>query len=69
MDGQTNEWTENLPILQDRCPSYPQENQKKSHSKTKVEQGKGTAEHLMPLGKSILGILGILGIRYIRYIR
>ena len=50
MDGRTNERTENLPILQDfvpywgRCPASPHEN------KEKEEQGKGTADHLMPLG-------------------
>ena len=41
---------ENLPILQDfvpywgRCPASPMK------IKEKVEQGKGTADHLMPLG-------------------
>ena len=30
--------------------SYPQEKQTKSHLKTKVEQGKETRDHLMPLG-------------------
>ena len=43
-------WTENLPILQDFvpywgcCPASPMK------TKKKVEQGKGTADHLMPLG-------------------
>ena len=52
LDGRTNEYTENLPILQDfvpyrgRCPACPHENQGES----RVEQGKGTADHLMPLG-------------------
>ena len=59
MDGQTDgktdrqtDGTENLPILQDfvpypgRCPASPQKDQRK----TKVKQGKGTADHLMPLG-------------------
>ena len=42
--------TENLPILQEfapyqgRCPAYPHE------TKEKVEQGKRTAVHLMPMG-------------------
>ena len=50
MDKQTNEWMENLPILQDfapywcRCPASPMK------TKEKVEQGKGTADHLMHLG-------------------
>ena len=41
---------ENLPILQDfvpywgRFPAYPMK------TKEKVEQGKGTDDHLMPLG-------------------
>ena len=49
-DGRTNERTENLPILQDlvpyrgRCPASPMK------TKEKVEQSKGTADHLMPLG-------------------
>ena len=49
-DGRTNGRTENLPILQDfvpyrgRCPASPMK------TKEKVEQGKGTADHLMPLG-------------------
>ena len=57
LDGSEGEWmdeqmngTENLYILQDfipypgRCPASPHE------TKEKVEQGKGTADHLMPLG-------------------
>ena len=49
-DVQTNGRTENLPILQDfvpyrgRCPASPLK------TKEKVKQGKGTADHLMPLG-------------------
>ena len=43
-DGRTNKQTENLPILQDK-------------TKEKVEQGKGTAEHLMPLGYLFLNLL------------
>ena len=45
-----DERTENIPILQDfvayrgRCPASPHE------TKEEVEQGKGTADHLMPLG-------------------
>ena len=48
--GRTDKRTENLPILQDsvpyrgRCPASPMK------TKEKVEQGKGTADHLMPLG-------------------
>ena len=50
--------TENLPILQDfvpyrgRCPASPHE------IKEKVEQGKGTADHLMPLGNWFLVFMG-----------
>ena len=50
MDGQMYGQTENLPILQDfvpyrgRCPASPMK------AKEKVERGKGTADHLMPLG-------------------
>ena len=40
-EGRTDVWTENLPILQDLVPMKTEE---------KVEQGKGTADHLMPLG-------------------
>ena len=46
MDGRT----ENLPVLQDFVPyrgRYPASPMK---TKEKVEQGKGTADHLMPLG-------------------
>ena len=48
-NGRTDKQTENLLILQDfvpyqgRCPTSP-------HEKQKVEQGKGTTDHLMPLG-------------------
>ena len=54
MDGRMNGRTENLPILQDfvpyrgRCPASPMKTMEK------VEQGKGTADHLMPLGYSFL---------------
>ena len=47
MDGQT----ENLPILQDfvpyrgRCPATAQ-----LQPKNCIKQGKGTADHMMPLG-------------------
>ena len=50
MEGQMCKWTENFPILQDFvsyrgcCPASPTKN------KEKVEQGKGTTDHLMPLG-------------------
>ena len=46
---------ENLPILQDfvpyrgRCPASIKITEKKTKGKT-VEQGQGTADHLMPLG-------------------
>ena len=49
-NGWTDGQTENLSILQDfipyrdRCPASPMK------TKLKVEQGKGTADHLMPLG-------------------
>ena len=59
MDGRTDGWTdgrmdgrtENLPILQDfvpyrgRCPATAQ-----LQPKNCVKQGKGTADHMMPLG-------------------
>ena len=50
MDGWTDRQMKNLLILQDlvpyqgRCPASP------IKTKEKVEQGKGTADHLMPLG-------------------
>ena len=50
-DGRTDERTENLPILQDfvpyrgRCPA----SQRKIYA-NKEKQGKGIADHLMPLG-------------------
>ena len=50
-DGQTDVCTENLPILQDfvpyrgRCPA----SQRKIYA-NKEKQGKGIADHLMPLG-------------------
>ena len=49
-DGRMDGRTENLPILKDfvpyqgRCPASPMK------TKEKEEQGKGTADHLMPLG-------------------
>ena len=55
MDGQTdgrmNEWTENLPILQDfvpywdRCPAKAQ-----LQPDNYIKRCKGTADHMMPLG-------------------
>ena len=51
MDGRTNEQTENLPILQDfvpyrgRCPATAQ-----LQPKNYMKRGKGTADHMMPLG-------------------
>ena len=50
-DGRTNERTENLPILQDfvpyrgRCPATAQ-----LQPKNCIKRGKGTADHMMPLG-------------------
>ena len=50
--GRTDGRTENLPILQDfvpyrgRCPAKAQLQPKNS-----IKQGKGTADHMMPLGK------------------
>ena len=54
-DGQTDKWTdgqtENLPILQDfvpyrgRCPTTAQ-----LQPKNYIKRGKGTADHVMPLG-------------------
>ena len=57
MDERTNGRTENLLILQDfvpyrgRCPASPMK------TKEKVEQGKGTADHLMPLGYLFVNVL------------
>ena len=51
MDGRTDEWMENLPILQDfvpyvgRCPATAQ-----LQPKNCIKRGKGTADHMMPLG-------------------
>ena len=51
MDGQTYGWMENLPILQDfvpyrgRCPATAQ-----LQPKNCIKRGKGTADHMMPLG-------------------
>ena len=50
-NGRTDERMENLPILQDfvpyqgRCPATAQ-----LHPKNCVKRGKGTADHMMPLG-------------------
>ena len=50
MDGRTDERTENIPILLDfalyrgSCPASS------IKTKEKVEQSKGTADHMMPLG-------------------
>ena len=55
MNRWTDEWTEFLPILQDFipyrgcCPASIKITKKNQQEKT-VEQGKGTADHLMPLG-------------------
>ena len=55
MDGRTDVRTENLPILQDfvpyrgRCPA----SQRKIYG-NKEKQGKGIADHLMPLGDWLL---------------
>ena len=51
MDGRMNERMENLPILQDYrtyigAAALPPP----MKTKEEVEQGKGTADHLMPLG-------------------
>merc|ERR1711895_315254 len=49
--GQTDGRTENLPILQDfvpyqgRCPATAQ-----FKPKNYIKRGKGTADHMMPLG-------------------
>ena len=56
--GRTDEWmygwmyvrTENLPILQDSSPIGAAALPPPMKTKEKVEQGKGTADHLMPLG-------------------
>ena len=45
-----NERTENLPILQDFVPYRAAARPPPMKSKEKVEQGKGSADHLMPLG-------------------
>ena len=51
--GGTDGRMETLPVLQDfvpywgRCPAYPMK------TKEKVKQGKGTADHLMPLGNIV----------------
>ena len=50
MDG----WMENLPILQDFVPYRGRFPASPMKTKKKVEQGKGTADHLMPLGYFIL---------------
>ena len=50
-DGWTDVRTENLPILQDfvpyrgRCPATAQ-----LQAKNYMKRGKGTADHMMPLG-------------------
>ena len=50
-DGRTDRRTENLPILQDfvpyqgRCPATAQ-----LQLENCIKQGKGTADHMMPLG-------------------
>ena len=51
MDGRTDGRMENLPILQDfvpywgRCPATAQ-----LQTKNYIKRGKGTADHMMPLG-------------------
>ena len=51
MDGQMDGWRENLPILQDFvpywgcCPAAAQ-----LQPKNCIKRGKGTADHMMPLG-------------------
>ena len=56
--GQTNKHTENLPILRDfvsyrGCfPASPKK------TKEKLEQGKGTADYLMPSGYLLVFFLG-----------
>ena len=60
-DGRTDVRTENLPILQDfvpfrgRCPA----SQRKIYA-NKEKQGKGIADHLMPLGDWLYSFLGDL---------
>ena len=50
-DGQTDIWTKHLPFLQDfipyrgRCPATAQ-----LQPKNCIKRGKGTADHMMPLG-------------------
>ena len=49
-NGRTNVWTENLPILQESPPIWAAALPPPMKTKEKVEQGKGTADYLMPLG-------------------
>ena len=57
MDERKDERTENLPILQDfvpyrgRCPATAQ-----LQPKNCIKRGKGTADHMMPLGDWLLSI-------------
>ena len=56
MDGQTNTWEGKSPHstvlcpLSEPLPCFPSRKPRKSHSRIKEEQGKGTADILMPLG-------------------
>ena len=52
-----NKQTENLPILQDFVPYRGAVLPPPMKIKEKVEQGKGTADHLMPLGYFIPSFL------------
>ena len=60
MDVRTYGRTENLPILQDfvpyrgRCPATAQ-----FQPKNCIKQGKGTADHMMPLGDWFVSGLNI----------
>ena len=63
MDGPTDGQMENLPILQDfvpyrgRCPAAAQ-----FQPKNCVKRGKGTADHMMPLGDWLGLCVAILGL-------
>ena len=47
---QTDGWTENLPFYRTLSPIGAAALAPPMKTKEKVEQGKGTADHLMPLG-------------------
>ena len=62
MDGRTDGWMDGRTDGSKPLSCFPSRIQRKNTLQTQVDQGKGTADHLIPLGSWLSDVIQILSI-------